>query len=63
MPHITQSRNLLSNPVEEYMYETRGGATFKKGTCGGTRISSTSDVILMMPSYGPAIRDVSIVAG
>ena len=52
-----------SIPDVEYVYETIGGANFRKGSCGGSRISSSAHVILEVPQYGPAVSDIRIVAG
>ena len=48
---------------DEYMYEVRGGASFRKGSCGGTRISSSEMVTLILPPYSATIGDIRILAG
>ena len=61
--HYTSRSIPISIPDVEYLYETIGGASFRKGSCGGSRISSSAHVILEVPQYGPAIGDIRIVAG
>ena len=45
------------------MYEVRGGASFRKGSCEGTRILSSESVTLVLPSYSATIGDIRILAG
>ena len=45
------------------MYEVRGGASFRKGSCEGTRISSSESVTLVLPPYSATIGDIRILAG
>ena len=61
--HYTSRSIPISIPDVEYLYETIGGASFRKGSCGGSRISSSAHVILEVPQYGPAIGDIRVVAG